>query len=106
MWGVGVIINNANGSSSKVGVESVNEGEQRSIDDLAGCIQYALQSLLAGGSAASIPYSDAPVDEHIMGGETLHIGVSELKEFLGLLPAKITNIVPLSFITSKGAIRH
>lgn len=74
--GVGGVTSNADSSAGEVGVEDVCEGGQSGTNDLPGCIHCVLQSLPAGGSAASVPHSDAASDDTLSGAsvERAHDG--------------------------------
>lgn len=50
-------------SAGEAGEVNVQEGGQQDSSDFAGCIHYALQCLLAGSGAASVPGSDSVGDD-------------------------------------------
>lgn len=56
---MGGATSNADGSAGEASLANVCKGRQKYTNDLAGCVHYVLQRLMAGGSAASIPHSDA-----------------------------------------------
>lgn len=64
---MGGVASDADDSAGEKGVVDVCEGGLRDASDLVDCVHYALQSLLAGAVAASVPRSDAASEDALNG---------------------------------------